>query len=61
MFTRSYYSYFENGQLSYHITKISMSGFYNAMQLGEISTRPNWISDWKSWRYRGNFSNYDFI
>jgi len=22
-----------------------MSGFYNVMQLGEISTWPNWISD----------------
>jgi len=31
-----------------------MSRFYNAMQLGEISTRPNWISDRKSWRYKGN-------
>jgi len=29
------------GRLSYHITKISTSGFYNAMELGEISTRPN--------------------
>jgi len=35
MFTRSYYSYFKIGQLSYHSTKISMSGFYNAMQLGK--------------------------
>jgi len=25
------------------------------MQLGEISSWPNWISDWKSWRYKGNF------
>jgi len=32
-----------------------MSGFYNAMQLGEISTQWNWISDWKSWRYKRNF------
>jgi len=50
MFTRSYYSYFKIGRLSYHIgrlsyhsTKISTSGFYNAMQLGEISTQPNRI------------------
>jgi len=26
------------------------------MQLGEISTRPNLISDWKSWSYKGNFT-----
>jgi len=26
------------------------------MPLGEISTWPNWISDWKSWRYERNFS-----
>jgi len=38
MFTRSYYSYFKIGRLSYHSTKTSTSGFYNAMQLGEIST-----------------------
>jgi len=36
MFTRSYHSYFKIGLLSYHSTKISTSGFYNAMQLGEI-------------------------
>jgi len=56
MFTRGYYSYFKIGQLSYHSTKISTSGFYNAMQLGEISTRPNWIFDQKSWRYKRNFT-----
>jgi len=33
MFTRSYYSYFKIGRLSYHSKKISKSGFYNAMQL----------------------------
>jgi len=54
MFTRSYYSYFKIGRLSYHSTKISTSGFYNAMQLWEISTWSNWISDRKSWRYKGN-------
>jgi len=57
MFIRSYYSYSEyseNGQLSYHSTKIFTSGFYNAMQLGENSTPPNWISDQKSWKYKGN-------
>jgi len=58
MFTKSYYSYFENGRLGYHNTKIFTSGFYNAMQLGEISTRPNWISDRKSWRYKGNFRQH---
>jgi len=26
------------------------------MQLGEFSTRPNWISDRKSWRYKCNFT-----
>jgi len=55
MFTKSYYSYYENGRLSYHSTKIFTSGFYNAMQLGEISTRPNWNSDRNSWRYKRNF------
>jgi len=54
MFTRSYYSYSKIGRLSYHSTKIFTSGFYNAMQLGEISTRPNWNSDRKLWRYKGN-------
>jgi len=57
MFTRSYYSYSEyseNDQLSYHSTKIFTSGFYNAMQLREISTPPNLISDQKSWGYKGN-------
>jgi len=29
-----------------------MSVFYNIMQRREISTRPNWISDRKSWRYK---------
>jgi len=58
MFTRSY-SYSENCRLSYHSTNIFTSGFYNAMQLGEISTRPNWISDRKPWRYKGNFSHTD--
>jgi len=38
MFTWSYYSYFKIARLSYHSTKISTSGFYNAMQLGEILT-----------------------
>jgi len=33
-----------------------MSGFYNAMQLREVLTQPNWISDWKSWRYKRNFT-----
>jgi len=42
----------ELGRLSYHSTKIFTSGFYNAMHLREISTPPNWISDWKSWRYK---------
>jgi len=55
MFTRSYYSYFKIGRLSYHSTKISTSGFYNAMKLREISTRPNWNFDRKSWRYKRNF------
>jgi len=41
MFTRSYYSYSENARLSYRSTNIFTSGFYNAMQLGEILTRPN--------------------
>jgi len=41
MFTPSYYSYSELGRLSYHSTKVFMSGFYNALQLGEISIRPN--------------------
>jgi len=36
MFTRSYYSYFKIGRLSYHSTKISTSGFYNAMQPCQI-------------------------
>jgi len=55
MFTRSYYSYFKIGRLSYHNTKISTGGFYNAMQLREISTRPNWNFDRKSWRYKRNY------
>jgi len=55
MFTRRYYSYFKIGRISYHGTKISTGGFYNAMQLGEISTRPNWIFDRISWRYERNF------
>jgi len=55
MFASSYYSYPENGRLRYHSTEIFTSGFYNVLQLGEISTRPNWISDWKWWRYKGNF------
>jgi len=54
MFTRNYYFYFKIGRSSYHSTKISTSGFYNAMQLGEISTRPNRNFDWKSWRYKRN-------
>jgi len=29
-----------------------------AMQLGKISTRPNWISDWKSWRYKRNSNSW---
>jgi len=37
------------------VQKIFTSGFYNAMQVSEVSTRPNWISDQKSWRYKGNF------
>jgi len=41
MFTKSYYSYFKIDRLSYHNTKISTSGFYNVMQLGEISIGPN--------------------
>jgi len=32
MFTRSYYSYSENGRLSYLSTKNFTSVFYNAMQ-----------------------------
>jgi len=24
------------------------------MKLGEISTPPNWIPEWKSWRYKSN-------
>jgi len=30
------------------------------MQLGEISTRPNWNFDRKSWRYKRNFSSNNF-
>jgi len=57
MFTRSYYSFwvlFWNRPI-----KLSPNeSFYNAMQLGEISTWPNWISDWKSWRYKRNFKHF---
>jgi len=43
------------GRLGYHITRVFMSGFYNAIQLGEISTWPNWYCDQKSWKYKVNF------
>jgi len=46
MFTRSYYSYFKIGQLSYHSTKISTSGFYNAMTENREGINATLHTDW---------------
>jgi len=55
MFTRSYYFFW----VLFWNRSIKLSQYNNfyewLLQLWEISTRPNWISDWKSWRYEGNF------
>jgi len=42
----TYFDYYsEIGRLSYHSTKLLTSSFYNAMQLGEISTRPKLLTE----------------
>jgi len=38
------------------VQKLLRVAFTLLLQLREISTRPNWISDRKSWRCKGSFT-----